>query len=87
MAGDGDPIESMKNVIKLEHYYYPRQLEHAIGEFVEHYNHHRYHESLDNEPPADVFFGRQQQVLSRRERIKERTLARRRAENLKAGVV
>ena len=40
-----------------------------------------------NVTPADVFFGRRPQILSRRERIKERTLALRRFENLKAGVV
>ena len=34
---------SMKNVVKLEHYYYPWALENAIDQWVEHYNHHRYH--------------------------------------------
>jgi putative transposase len=38
----------MKNVVKLENYYYPWELERAIAEWVEHYNHERYHESLDN---------------------------------------
>ncbi len=38
---------SMKNVVKLEHYYYPWELEQAIAQWVEHYNHHRYHESLN----------------------------------------
>jgi putative transposase len=35
-------------VVKLEHYYYPWELEKAIAEWVDHYNHERYHESLDN---------------------------------------
>ena len=78
---------SMKNVVKLEHYYYPWELEQAIEQWVEHYNHRRYHESLDNVTPADVFFGRQQEILSRRESVKRRTLAERRRENLKTGVV
>ena len=39
---------SMKNVVKFEHYYLPGELEQAIGKFVHHYNHERYHESLDN---------------------------------------
>jgi putative transposase len=43
---------SMKNVVKLEHYYLPGELKRAIGEFVQHYNHERYHESLDNVTPA-----------------------------------
>ncbi len=78
---------SMKNVVKLEHYYYPWELEQAIDQWVDHYNHHRYHESLNNVTPADVFFGRDQQVLSRRDQIKQRTLAQRRIENLRTGVV
>jgi putative transposase len=49
---------SMKNVVKLENYYYPWELEQAITEWVEHYNHQRYHESLDNVTPADVYEGR-----------------------------
>ena len=76
---------SMKNVVKLEHYYYPGELEQAIEQWVEHYNHRRYHESLDNVTPADVFFGRQQEILSRRESVKRRTLAERRRENLTTG--
>ena len=68
----------MKNVVKLEHYYYPWELEQAIAQWVEHYNHHRYHESLNNVTPADVFFGRDQQILARRDQIKRKTLARHR---------
>ncbi len=37
---------SMKNVVKLEHYYFPWELENAIAEWVAHYNHQRYHESF-----------------------------------------
>ena len=78
---------SMKNVVKLENYYYPWELEQAIAHFVEHYNHHRYHESLNNVTPADVFFGRHPDILSRRERIKQRTLAQPRIVHLRTGVV
>ncbi len=42
--------------------------------FVEHYNHARYHESLDNLTPADVHFGRAQSILAERQRIKHETL-------------
>jgi putative transposase len=77
---------SMKNVVKLEHYYYPWDLEQAIGRFVEHYNHHRYHESLNNVMPADVYFGRDQEILARREQIKQQTMLRRRRENQKLKV-
>ena len=67
--------------------YHPWDLEEAIGRFVEPYNHRRYHESLNNVIPADVFFGRQLEILSRRGRIKRQTLAGRRLENLTTGVI
>ena len=50
---------SMKDVVKLEHYYFPWELETAVRDFVNYYNHRRYHESLDNCTPADVYYGRQ----------------------------
>jgi putative transposase len=69
---------SMKNRILLENYYLPSQLELSIGEFVEYYNNYRYHESLDNLTPADVYFGRGPIILKRRENIKQNTIALRR---------
>ena len=41
----------------------PGDLEARIDAFVDHYNHRRYHESLDNLTPADVYFGRGQTIL------------------------
>lgn len=38
-------------------------------------SHERYHESLNNLTPADVYFGRGRQVLDRREQSKLNTLA------------
>jgi transposase InsO family protein len=49
---------SMKNQILLENYYLPGQLEQRLAEFVDYYNLRRYHESLNNLTPADVYFGR-----------------------------
>ena len=69
---------SLKNQILLENYYLPGKLEQRISEFVDYYNHERYHESLNNLTPADVYYGRAQQVLDRREQIKLNTLAMRR---------
>ena len=69
---------TMKNVIKLDNYYSPGELEHAIGRFVEYYNSLRYHESLNNVTPEDVFLGRSNQVLERRKKIKEKTINQRR---------
>jgi len=50
--------QTFKNRILLENYYLPGDLEARIDAFVYHYNHRRYHESLDNLTPADVYFGR-----------------------------
>ena len=66
-------------MVLLSNYYYPWELEQAIADFVEYYNHQRYHELLDNLTPVDVYFGREKEVLSRREQIKQQTLAERRA--------
>jgi putative transposase len=49
-----------------------------LAEFVDYYNRRRYHESLNNLPPADVYFGRGQTILTRREKIKLKTIALRR---------
>ena len=70
--------QTLKNRILLENYYLPGDLEAEIGAFVAHYNHRRYHESLSNLAPADVYFGRGQTILMQRERIKRQTIANRR---------
>src|SRR4030081_389766 len=51
---------SLKSRILLDNYYLPGDLERAVAAFVEHYNHRRYHESLDNLTPADVYFAARQ---------------------------
>ena len=71
----------MKNVVKLEKYCSPWELQRALARFVEDDNHRRYHESLQNVIPADVYHGRRPQILARREQIKQRTLRARRREN------
>jgi transposase InsO family protein len=49
-----------------------------IDAFIAHYNHRRYHESLSNLTPADVYFGRGQTILLERERTKRKTFDKRR---------
>jgi len=73
---------SLKNIIKLQHYYSPSQLVEAIADFVEYYNNQRYHESLDNMTPASVFYGKEKEVQSKRDKIKRETMALRRQQNL-----
>ncbi len=69
---------SMKSIVKLDNFYFPWELEQAIANFVDYYNHHRYHESLDNLTPADVFSGRREEILRQRQAIKQHTLMQRR---------
>jgi len=70
--------QTLKNRILLENYFLQGDLEAAIGDFVGHYNHRRYHERLKNLAPADVYFGRGQTILLQREKIKRRTFEKRR---------
>jgi transposase InsO family protein len=70
--------QTLKNRILLENYFFKEDLEAQIAAFVEHYNHRRYHESLDNLTPADVYFGRGETILLERERIKRDTTRQRR---------
>ena len=82
----GAIIRSIKNVINLQNYYLPGELEREIERFVEYYNNKRYHESLDNLTPADVYSGRRRECLSIRDMIKRKTLRARKAINLGKGV-
>ena len=68
-------------MVNLQHYYLPGELEQEIARFVEYYNNHRYHESLDNLTPADVYYGRAEERLSLRESIKNLTIKSRRKYN------
>ena len=70
--------QTLKNRILLENYFLPGDLKGQIEKFINHYNHHRYHESLQNLTPADVYFGRGQTILNQRERIKQNTIKQRR---------
>ena len=73
--------QTLKNRILLEHYYLPGDLGRQVTAFVEHYNHDRYHESLDNLTPADVYFWHAETILLERERIKRQTIANRRLQH------
>jgi putative transposase len=70
--------QTLKNRILLENYYLPGDLEAQIATFIDHYNHRRYHESLENLTPADVYFGRGPAILLERARIKRNTITQRR---------
>ena len=69
--------QTLKNRVLLENYYLPSDLEASIGAFVERYNHRRYHESLGNLTPADVYFDRHR-TSSTKEEIEDLTIRTRR---------
>ena len=73
--------QTLKNRILLENYYLPGDLQNQIEAFVADYNHRRYHESIHNLTPADVYCGRGQIILLQRERIKRQTIALRRLQH------
>ena len=75
---------TMKNVVKLDNYYAPEELESALEKFVHIYNNERYHESLKNLTPADVYFGRDEEILKERNRLKRLAFENRRNEYLKS---
>ena len=75
--------QTLKNRILLENYYLPGDLETQIDAFIDHYNNRRYHESLDNLTPDDVYFGRGPTILAQRARIKRQTIEHRRLQHRK----
>jgi len=75
--------QTLKNRVLLENYFLPGDLEQQIEAFVEHYNHRRYHESLNNVTPADAYFGRDAAIIQQRERIKRKTIEHRRLQHRK----
>jgi putative transposase len=68
---------TLKNRILWENYYLPGEIEARIDAFVPNYKHLRYHDSIDNLTPADVYFGRGQTILLERERTKRKTIQHR----------
>ena len=74
--------KTMKNVILLQKYYFPWELENEIQRFIYYYNNERYHESINNLIPKDVFYGKDREVITRRDKIKKRTFDLRKKLNL-----
>jgi transposase InsO family protein/transposase-like protein len=75
---------SLKNQILLENYYLPGELKMRIEEFITYYNTRRYHESINNLTPEDVFLGRGNAILEERQKIKLKTMKKRKALHRKA---
>jgi transposase InsO family protein len=73
--------QSLKKEVNQLPYELPSQLEEAIAEFVEYYNNRRYHKALGNVTPADVLYGRREEILRRRKEVQTQTTNRRRSYN------
>ena len=75
---------SMKNVVKLHHYYSLSDLKKAIDEYIEYYNNERYHESLNNCTPASVYNGTNKIILEQRQILKQKSMKQRRRNHLRS---
>ena len=73
--------QSLKREVNQLPYELPSQLEQAIGDFVDYYNYRRYHKALGNVAPADVLYGRREEILQRRKEVQLRTVNRRKDYN------
>jgi len=73
--------QSLKREVNQLPYELPSQLERAIADFVDYYNHRRYHKALGDVTPADVLYGRRKQILQRRKEVRLQTINHRRDYN------
>jgi transposase InsO family protein len=73
--------QSLKREVNQLPYELPSQLEQAIADFVDYYNYRRYHKALGNVTPADVLYGRREEILERRKEVRAQTIQHRRDYN------
>jgi len=73
--------QSLKREVNQLPYELPSQLEKAIADFVDYYNYRRYHKALGNVTPADVLYGRREEIMERRKEVRLQTINRRRDYN------
>ena len=66
--------QTLKGRLNQTPFEMPSELRDAIVSFVAYYNYRRYHEALGNVTPADVYYGRREQILSWRKEAKSKTL-------------
>jgi len=73
--------QSLKRVVNQLPYELPSQLEKAIADFVDYYNYRRYHKALGDVTPADVLYGRREEIIKRRREVRAQTIIRRKDYN------
>jgi len=74
--------ETLRARMNLLVYTSPDELRRTMRDFIAYYNHRRYHEAIGNVTPADVYYGRREEILRRREEQKQRTIEQRPRYNL-----
>jgi hypothetical protein len=66
--------EILDQALRIRGAYFPWKLEAELRDFVANYNNECDHESLDNVTSADLYFGRQYELLAERAKIKRLTM-------------
>lgn len=79
--------KSLKSKVKLHIYGCPNKLKEEVGKFISYYNKNRYHESLGNVTPDDVFYGRRKEIIKQRDKKRRLTLLRRKEYNCGSNTV
>jgi len=74
--------ETLRARMNLLVYTSPDELRRTMQDFIAYYNHRRYHEAIGNVTPADVYYGRREEILRRRTEQKQRTIEERLRYNL-----
>ena len=74
-------MSSTKFYPELAYYFCPSELEKTTDEWVKYYNERRFHESLDNLTPRDVYLGQGEEIKRIREIIKQNSINKRISEN------
>ena len=81
----GEIFSAIDKKIELNHRinqnFCPSELENAIDGWVKYYNERRFHESLDNLTPRDVYLGQGEKIKKTREIIKQNSINKRSSEN------
>ena len=62
------PPARFKARLNLLVYTSPEGLRAAMADFIDFYKYRRYHEGIKNVTPSDVFFGRREAILKRRDK-------------------
>ena len=74
-------MSSTKFYLELAYYFCPSELEKAIVQWVKYYNESRFHESLDNLTPRNVYLGQGEEIKRIRETIKQNSINKRISEH------